>query len=449
MSLRIDAIRDCFESPIPAMLCTVAADGMPNLAYMSQVQFIDSDHLALSWQFMNRTRKNFLDNARASLTVTDPVTMARYGITLEFQRSETEGALFECMKARLAGIASHTGLSGVMRLLGADIFRVLEVECLPGETLPAPAPRLNMLSALRTCVEVVSTSGDLDRLLTGSLIALQAVFDIQHSMVLLYDERSASLFTMATRGYDVSGVGSEIPLGHGLIGVAARERTAIRIANLDSAYAYGRAVREQTRHSDPAALETEIPLPGLHTPRSQLAAPILMQDKLIGMLFVESGQELRFTYDDEDALMLLAAQMGLSIAQLQAVADSGDDTLPAASRAPLLQGAPLVIRHYPENDSIFLDDDYLIKGVAGSIFYMLVEDFIEKGRTEFSNRELRLDSRIKLPDLSDNLEARLLLLSRRLVDRRACVRIEKTGRGRFSLQVSRPLQMVDASLVRA
>jgi adenylate cyclase len=102
-----------------------------------------------------------------------------------------------------------------------------------------------------------------------------------------------------------------------------------------------------------------------------------------------------------------------------------------------------VIKHFPENDSIFLDGDYLIKGVAGSIFAMLVADFMI-GRTEFTNRELRLDPRVRLPDISDNLEGRLLLLSRRLDERQAPVRIEKTGRGRFRVVATRPLRMADA-----
>jgi adenylate cyclase len=106
-----------------------------------------------------------------------------------------------------------------------------------------------------------------------------------------------------------------------------------------------------------------------------------------------------------------------------------------------LIGDPIVIRHYPENDSVFLDGDYLIKGVAGSIFSVLVRDCIDQGRTEFTNRELRLDARIRLPDISDNLEARLVLLSRRLTERNACVRIEKTGRGRFKLCADRPLEL--------
>ena len=91
---------------------------------------------------------------------------------------------------------------------------------------------------------------------------------------------------------------------------------------------------------------------------------------------------------------------------------------------------------------MFLGDDYLIKGVAGAVFWALVSDFANGGRSAFTNRELRLDPRIRLPDIGDNLEARLVLLQRRLVERDACVRIERTGRGRFCLRVTRPLRLV-------
>ena len=67
----------------------------------------------------------------------------------------------------------------------------------------------------------------------------------------------------------------------------------------------------------------------------------------------------------------------------------------------------------------------------------LLRDYLDKGRTEFTNRELRLDARIRLPEVSDNLEARLILLGKRLVDRRAPILIEKTGRGRCRLCVER------------
>jgi hypothetical protein len=111
--------------------------------------------------------------------------------------------------------------------------------------------------------------------------------------------------------------------------------------------------------------------------------------------------------------------------------------------APGGEGAPVTVRRYAVNDSVFLGDDYLIKGVAGAIFWRLVSEYASQQRSEFTNRELRLDPRLRLPDVVDNLEARLILLERRLNDRGACVRIEKTGRGRFRLRVLRPLELVE------
>jgi adenylate cyclase len=102
------------------------------------------------------------------------------------------------------------------------------------------------------------------------------------------------------------------------------------------------------------------------------------------------------------------------------------------------------VKHFAANDSVFLADVYLIKGVAGAILWKLLRDHQQFGRTEFSNRELRLDPALRLPDISDNLEARLLLLQRRLAEHAGPLRIEKTGRGRFRLVVDRPVELVQA-----
>jgi predicted pyridoxine 5'-phosphate oxidase superfamily flavin-nucleotide-binding protein len=442
MTLSIDSIRDCLEGAIPAVVATLAADGTPNVSYVSQVHYIDGAHVALSFQFFNKTRENVLANPRATVAVVDPRTAAQYRLALEYLRTETEGPLFERMKAKLAGIASHSGMSGVFRLRGADVYRVLGIERVPGRETPAP-PRRNLLAALRRCSERLMGCADLGRLLDELLACLDDVFGIGHAMVLVPDGAGTRLYTVASRGYPASGVGSEIPLGCGVIGVAARERTPIRISHMTSDYAYGQAIRERAAAEGLGdMLETMIPLPGLPDSRSQLAVPVTAGERLLGVLYVESADDMRFGYDDEDALVALATQTGM-VARLLQEAAEGQEEAPAPARAAAPGGTPVPVRHYAADGSVFIGDDYLIKGVAGAIFCKLLRDYAREQRTEFSNRELRLDPTIGLPDVSDNLEARLILLSRRLAERCEFLRIEKTGRGRFRLVVARPVRLVE------
>lgn len=442
MKIRLDAIRDCLEGTFPGNIATVSADGVPNIAYLSQVQYVDPEHVALSYQFFNTTRRNILASPYARIALIDPVTGAHYRLALQYLRTESSGPVFEVMKAKLAGIASHTGMADVFRLLGSDIYRVLDIERVPGVTLPIAPVRRNHLAGLRACADELRGRLDLDALLDGLLESLERHFDIRNAMVLMLDAAGSRLYTVASRGYPDSGAGAEIPLGHGVIGVAAREGTPIRIAHFSAEYSYTRAIRASLAESDLAdRIETEIPLPGLPRSSSQLAVPIRGTHGVIGVLYMESEQDLRFGYDDEDAMVTLAGLLGTSI-QLLEFAEQ--DEAPGATRhvepAP---GPEVVVKHYAQNDSVFLGEDYLIKGVAGSILNALLSDYIRDGRVSFSNRELRLDRRIRLPDLSDNLEARLILLARRLEERHACVRIEKTGRGRFMLKVDRPLKLVE------
>jgi len=226
--------------------------------------------------------------------------------------------------------------------------------------------------------------------------------------------------------------------------VAARERTPIRIGYAVQEYRYSHATRLSFEQSGAGiALETEIPLPGLPQTGSQLAVPLVFGHRLLGVLYVESPQEERFTFEDEDALVVLAGQMALCIELLAQSSEHAAEAPPVTSTAPPVRGAPVSIRHFAADDSVFVDNEYLIKGVAGAIAWKLLREHTEGGRAEFANRELRLDPALKLPDVTDNLEARLILLQRRLAERCSFIAIEKTGRGRFRLNVDRPLQLVE------
>jgi GAF domain/Pyridoxamine 5'-phosphate oxidase len=449
--LDLDAIRPCLEGAIPGVMATCAADGTPNVTYISQVEYVDAHHLALSFQFFNKTRRNVLANPVAELLVIHPLDGAMYRIGARYLRTEAEGPLFERMKAKLAGIASHTGMSGVFKLRGADLYEADRVERVAAPRRDAPRGGLNRLSALRRAAGRVARAHDLDGLLEHTLDAVGHEFGIRHAMLLMLDAAGQRLYTVASRGYGRSGAGSEIPLGEGVVGVAARMGTPIRINHATLEYAYSRTMRQGLAGH---LLEREIPLPGLAEPGSQLAVPLACGGQLLGMLFVESPEDMRFNWDDEDALVALAAQVAARLAGLAPAVPAGAEAAEPDAAAPTATAGtacaeasagalPVRVRHYEADDSVFFDDDYLIKGVAGAVLWKLLGDHARQGRTEFTNRELRLAPEIRLPDVGDNLEARLALLTRRLVDRQACVRLEKTGRGRFRLCLARPLELVN------
>jgi hypothetical protein len=445
MTAGLDAIRECFEGVVPSMVATCSAEGVPNVCYLSQIEYVDAEHVALSFQFFNKTRANVLANPYAVAIVCEPETAAAYRLHLHYLRTETEGPLFERMKAKLASIASATGLSAVFRLQGSDIYRVDRLERVPGRELARHAARRARLPALRACSDALARATDLDALFQTLLASLAEHFGIQHAMVLVLDQPGERFFAVASRGYGNSGIGAEIPAGLGAVGVAAARRVAVRVAFANAEYTYVRAIRDRASQ-DPAwarRLESEIPAPGLQDPHSQLAVPIEAGDAVIGVLYVESAEILRFTYEDEDALVALCRQVGLAMRLFDADDDrTAPRSLPAPT--PAESSAPvLVIKHFASNDSIFLGDEYLIKGVAGAIFRKLARVFVNDRRCDFVNRELRLDKTLGLPEIGDNLESRLVLLQRRLAERDQGVRLEKTGRGRFRLAVERRIELVE------
>jgi adenylate cyclase len=436
---QLDELRDSLEGVMPGVISTCAPDGTPNVCYISQVEYVDPEHVALSFQFFNKTRQNVLANPHAVVAVIDPESAAVHRLYLAYQRTETAGPVFERMRAKLASIANATGMAEVFRLRGADIYRLERIEAMPGRSL-AKAGRRRGLSALRACSDALGRAKDLGQLIDALLEGLACHFGIEHAMVLAIDRAGGRFYTLASRGYGSSGVGAEIPLDAGTVGIAAAARVPIRLAHAAADYAYVRAIRE-TAAKDPlwaSRLELEIPFPGLPAPHSQLAVPIEVDGTVLGVLYVESAEQRRFSHEDEDALVTLARQLGLSMRGY----DIDEAVPPSTGPAPSV-GRPLTVKYFAENGSVFCDEEYLIRGVAGAILWKLLGHYLREGRSEFSNRELRLDRALGLPEIADNLEARLLLLERRLQDKDVGILLRRTERGRFSLLVNRSVTLLE------
>ena len=289
---------------------------------------------------------------------------------------------------------------------------------------------------------------DLDTLVGAALSGVADLFGYEHSLLLLLDETGTRLYTIASHGYRTQGIGSEVRLGEGIIGMAGARVEAMRVGNLGRMLAYARTVRRAYEAEGGEAPGTEIALPGLPDAESQLAVPAVVLGQLVGVLAVESRDRIAFDARDEDVLAVVAALVASAIEidlAGERESDGGvvdariarDDVSPAsAPSAPATR-----VRFFAVDGSTFLDDEYLIKGVAGRILFALLSHHERDGRLEFTNKELRLDPSLELPELRDNLESRLILLKRRLDERAAPVRIEKAGRGRVRLLVGAPVRL--------
>ena len=285
---------------------------------------------------------------------------------------------------------------------------------------------------------------DLDTLVATALRGLADLLGFEHSILVLVDETGSRLYTIASHGYAAEGVGSEVAVGEGTMGVVADQCRAVRVANMTQVRKYARAVRQSYEAEGQVEPGIEIPMPGLERVEAQLAVPAMAMGRLVGVLMVES--ERKRAFDDEDeAILAVVAGMLASAIEIDLVrerTEAAEGTVPARGPAPARPAVPVAhVRFFAADGSVFLGTDYLIKGVAGRILWSLVQQYSSEGRDEFTNREVRLDPTLDLPEFRDNLESRLILLKRRLDEREAPLRIEKTGRGRFRLVVSAPLQL--------
>lgn len=456
----LESLTPCFQGLIPAWLFTCSRDGSPNVAILSHVDYVDSRHVALSFQFFNKSRRNIEENPRAMVRLYDPDTLQAYALTLRYVRTETTGPLFARMHLRIEAIASHFGLKGIFRLRGADVYEVHEVRRLPHEiglsagrpaaaAAPPPAELPFSMNALRDLSDRLRQAGDIDALLDGLLETLERIFGFRHSMILLTSERPDRLALIASRGYPEGGVGSEVGFGEGVIGMAAESRQPVRISGMIRHMLYAQAVAASARERGLCPDRREIPLPGLADPETQLAVPLLAHDELVGVLCIETDSVYRFHEQDRSYLEILGGYIALAVqnALMRERAEVPDDRAarPAAPAVPARDGKSVAVDFYGADECILVDGEYLIRGLPARILWKLLREVEAEPGIEFTNRRLRLDKSLDLPAFKDNLESRLILLRRRLEERCPEIRIVPSGRGRFRVALTAALRLTERS----
>lgn len=456
MSLGLDQLASCFQGLIPATLYTCSADGIPNSAYLSHVEYVDATHVALSFQFFNKSRRNVAENPHALVRVVDPDTQQGWELRLRLERSETAGPLFDRMALRIEAIASYCGMKGIFKLRAADVYEVLsvrEVPEQPGLALPegrrrAPDAVFTMKALQDLAVRLHGADG-LETVLDSMLAGLDEYFGFHHSMILVPGEQPQTLVAIASHGYPQGGAGAEARFGEGITGMVAEARQPIRISGLMRGLLYAYAARSRAEAHGLCPEELRIPLPGLRSPASQLGVPLLTRGELVGVLVLESEAPYRFVEEDRATIELLGSYLALAIqnAVLQEAAEGAEPrAVVAAPVAPARSTASARVRHevayYPADDCVLVDGEYLIRGLPARILWKLLQAWRADGRVEFTNRELRLDKSLQLPEYKDNLETRLLLLRRRLDEKCPDIRLVTRARGRFALDLAADVTLV-------
>lgn len=432
----LESIRPAFQGIIPTPVATASPAGVPNSTYMSVAWYVDEERIALSNQFLGKTIANLRANPLLALRVVDPTTMFEYEIDATHLRSETSGELFEAVRTQVEAVASQSGMEDVFRLRAVEVLRV--DRCAPAaRPTPATATKSNtagLLAGLDTFVRRLAETRDLDETTRVALQSLEDIFGFRRSILLLADPSDEHLLVVAANGHAPGNLGAEIPFGEGIVGVAAHRRRTVQVADVARLSRAGTTVNS-TIDAPPVLASS-----GLDDAVSVLATPLILHDRLVGVLYLDSPQPGRFDSDDAQLVGVLGAHLASSIA-LHEGGGLEPLTSPPAVAAAEPRDAVNHVAFYDHDGTVLIDGRYVIKGVPGRILFALLSEHAESGRTEFSNREIRLDRSIGLPAGKDNLEARLLALRRRLEERDDPFRVERVGRGKLRLTVDGPLQL--------
>jgi adenylate cyclase len=455
-TVSLESLATCFQGLLPAQLFTCSRDGFPNAAYLSHVEYVDSGHVALSFQFFNKSRRNITENPHAFVMVPDPDTGQGWSLRLKYVRSETCGPLFDRMSLRIEAIASYCGLKGIFKLRAADIYEVLAIEAVPeevgtlgGRGKSGRGESLNPIftvKALQDLGDAIQRADSLEALVDSILAGLESSFGFKYSMILVPGEEDGVLVTIATRGYPENGAGAEVRFGEGICGVVAEARKPIRISGLMRGMLYALAMHRAAQGGETGHLR-RIPVPGLANPESQLGIPLLVRGELVAVLCLESEVPYRFHEEDKTSIELLGNYLAIAIQNMQ-LRERAAEVLPEVAPAPPPSPAPAApvpaaagggkrdVVYYGTDECILVDGEYLIRSLPAKILWRVLTVHESTGRAEFTNRELRLDKSLNLPEWKDNLESRLLLLRRRLEQKCPDIRLIPRARGRFALELS-------------
>lgn len=216
---------------------------------------------------------NALDAVRAELVVPMLVRGKLVGV-IDLQSTRLN-AFSEQDKALLALIANRVGTA----IDNARLYRRVE--------------RQNrMLRVLAHLSQEFSSILDIDELLSKIAVTIRALINFDAFTIFLVDDARRMLHCRFSQRYDERQSIDNIEFGRGLTGTAAETRKIIRVGDV---------------RADPRYIENHNDI------RSEIAVPLILHDRVIGVMDLESVRLSFFTDDHVRALSLLAPQIATSV----------------------------------------------------------------------------------------------------------------------------------------
>ena len=154
----------------------------------------------------------------------------------------------------------------------------------------------------------VNKTLDINLIANTMLALMDEHFGFKHSMILILDEAKENLSVLATYGYEDDGIGAKVKVGVGVIGMVAKRKKLMRMANMGMQRSYMQAVKKEVIKSSSDKVKEVAKLPGLADVESQVAIPMELDDELVGVFSVESREINLFNKEDEMIISILANQ---------------------------------------------------------------------------------------------------------------------------------------------
>jgi sigma-B regulation protein RsbU (phosphoserine phosphatase) len=241
------------------------------------------------------------------------------------------------------------------------------------------------LKTLSNLSQEFSSILDLDELLSKIALIVHALIAFDAFSILLLDGERKALIHRFSERYDQRVNLNNIPLGKGITGAAAESREIVRVA--DTA-------------ADPRYIASHPDI------RSEIAIPLVVQDRVVGVMDLESERMGYFTEEHSRLLALLAPQIASAVENARLYEELAqreqrmDQDLKAARNlqsvlllreAPAIEGLEIAIRQRPAREitgdvydifehgsdfAVFTFGDVSGKGAAAALYGAMVSGLL-------------------------------------------------------------------------